>query len=572
MHSGGVQKSAAGAPQLPPTAAFWEEMEMQKKESQELQAKIETFCSLFCPEQMHLAPFLSIEFCGREEELEGILSAMYGHSLSKMPRAKGDEEKEKGAHSTGGAVTDSDNDFMAQAVALSSFFGLGRHFVPAVYAQTKRTRNRRRMSWGAWLPRDEEEWGAVEGVGKEEERHIKQTVLFEVIAALFPDFLCTVLEEGDQRTAFVAKRLAAFLSFHEPESDVKKYLVSHGGRTYFGRSFRNVFMKHYFSFLKECSGTNLSLDDLDEVGSLSSSSVVTIESAGGGEDTTSRRRKTKAVLREWTTAYGLRAHSTPMPSRSCPELNNVAVDTEELSAMERMRAIKLRLSRTEMGTMTQSQPPAFGFDGTKPATRRFYGTGAPFWGGAHNEIHAAAARWKQSWLQNPEEHILPNPSIVLETNSCQKCLFLEAQLAETKAAFQRASRKFVANEEQQYYNEASCYAKQKEILYPFDVSEVNGSSSKKFMPQHFVQPSHGCLMCQDLRQRIKCLEQRLRESYDNCRELTVKLRRSQLPPPPHMCVISSSVNEVKKRDVSTMTELTGQKLDECIGYMILESL
>ncbi|EKF39350.1 hypothetical protein MOQ_000427 [Trypanosoma cruzi marinkellei] len=578
MYGGGVQEEAAGAPPLPQTAAFWEEMEMQKKESQDLQAKIEAFCSLCCPEQMHLAPFLAIEFCGREEELGGILSAMYGHSLSKMFRARDDEEKEKDVHSTGGAAVDdaeahSDNDFMAKAVALSSFFGLGRHFVPAVYAQAKRRRDRRRMAWGAWLPKEgEEKKGAAEGAGKEEERLIQQIVLFEVVTALFPDFLCTVLDENDQRTAFVAKRLAVFLSFHEPESSVKEYLSSHGGRTYLGRSFRNLFMKYYSSFLNEYSGTNLSLDDLDEVSSLSSSSVATVESAGGGEEITSRRRKTKAVLRDWTTAYGLRAHSTPMPSRSCPEVYNVAVDTEELNSMEQMKAMKLRLSRTEMGTMTQSNLPALGFDGTKTATRRFYGTGTPFLGGAHNEIHGAAARWNQNWLQNPEEHILPNPSIVLETNSCQKCVFLEAQLKETKAALQRVSRKFVANEGQQYYNEASCCAQQEQISFPFEVSEVDDSSSKKIMPRHLVQPSHGCPTCQDLRQRIKCLEQRLRESYDNCRELNVKLRRSQLPPPPHMCVISSSVNEKRRRDVSTMTELTGQQLDEFVGYMILEYL
>jgi hypothetical protein len=42
-------------------------------------------------------------------------------------------------------------------------------------------------------------------------------VTAELLAVLFPDFVANVLMDGEQRRAFIARRLTAFLSFHQPE-------------------------------------------------------------------------------------------------------------------------------------------------------------------------------------------------------------------------------------------------------------------------------------------------------------------------------------------------------------------
>ncbi|RNF14409.1 uncharacterized protein Tco025E_05851 [Trypanosoma conorhini] len=583
MPSGGGL-DAAGEPQRPHSAAFWAEMEAQSKKSLELKVKIETFCRRWCPGQTHLVPFLAVEFCGREEELEALLLAMYGHSLAEAPRASGDAAKEEeetpppsvaasvaAATATATAACHSDSSFMKQAVALSSFFGLGRHFVPAVYAQTKHTQDRRRNSWGVWRPKDEQE-GAAGSLEKEEELSIEQTVLFEVLATLFPDFLCEAMEEGNQRTAFLAKRLATFLAFHEPDSSVRKYFASHNNGTDVGNMLRSMFVQHYASLIKEYAVTDLSPDDLDELASPSSSSVVSVESAGGGEDAESRRRRTKTRLRDWAAEYGLSACFPPIPSRSCPELHDVAVDTGELTAAEKMGLVKSRLSRTERGTMTQAQLTNCGVGCFPAATRRLYGVGRPLLGGARNVAHTAATQWRQNWVTDPGEYTPPTSSIVLETSSCQKCRFLEAQLTEAKAALQHVYSMAVANEEKQFDNEASYYAKQEQFLSLAAALGVDGSSLNNTVPLHLLQTFHECVNCKDLRLHIKSLEQKLRESYDNHRELLVKMRRGQLSPPPHLRVILPSVGGMERRSVSTMTELTGEELDTFVGYMFLESL
>ncbi|RNF10353.1 hypothetical protein TraAM80_01713 [Trypanosoma rangeli] len=98
----------------------------------------------------------------------------------------------------------------------------------------------------------------------------------------------------------------------------------------------------------------------------------------------------------------------------------------------------------------------------------------------------------------------------------------------------------LADEEKQFDNEASYYAKEEQCLCLAAASETDDSSSNKPALHHLLQPFHECDMCKDLRPHINSLEPKLRESYDNHCELLNKLHRNQFSPPSHLRIILSS--------------------------------
>ncbi|ORC93600.1 uncharacterized protein TM35_000014770 [Trypanosoma theileri] len=552
-----TEPSTLQGPQMP----FWKRAETRWKQQQALKLKLEVFCRRYCPLQLHLVPLLAAEYNSREEKLNEELFAIYGHSLTELQTAVVEEEKEKEmkmnverGNTQSSSTLCGTGDFvrnpMEQAMALATYFGLDPYYVKAVEKRVRLASIKRNN-----LNKYEEE--------KEEDKEVKiqETVLFEVLATLFPDVLLHVLMESKQRETLVKRRLLSFLSFHEPHdnnnNDNNNSTINTKSLTLYDNDFsemcqifHDAFRKYYGSFLT--------------------------------------RQK---VIED---------HTVLLPFKPLEEQEDVALYTHPFTnEKDPMQHLKQKMYRGDVGTMTDL--PCTQYIGHSPyynnnynnnyyyplssssiavnMSGRIYGTGLPLFGGAHNGVRCDVEQLRRERvLMNPQKSLLPNSSILLDAASCQKCVFLEEQLVQMRAELTRLHCIAIANEEQKYYNEAVKYSLQEKYYsFPNNSSTTNTNTnivdtSVVNISQGIIEPHHKCLMCKELRLTIKQLESKLRESYDNRRELLIKLRQVQLPVSPNVVLISNHKGEKKTRTVSTMTLLKGQQLDEMRGYMILDCL
>ncbi|MDP3767554.1 MAG: hypothetical protein Q8S13_06030, partial [Dehalococcoidia bacterium] len=172
--SGGGAAGASGVPQPTTVPVF------------SFREQLEYLCDRYCPPRAAMIDAALRAYHGREVELISKMHATYGVTNANEYLPPRREVPPSAAESLGGETLERIPPPMKGAAELARHFGLGPHFVPKI----------------------------IEQHGRADDRF----VLFETLAAVFPDAVCRALSDERQKTAFVARRIANFLSFHNPKA------------------------------------------------------------------------------------------------------------------------------------------------------------------------------------------------------------------------------------------------------------------------------------------------------------------------------------------------------------------
>lgn len=552
-------------PRIPRTLTFREQLEY--------------FCDFYCPDRANAINKSLRVYRGREKELfEQLHKAYHVKDVSEyvpdrsrfIVHGSGVQEHNSDDEyliwSADGDKVEMIPDHMRPVAALARHFGLGPQFIPRIMAQHGRDTSD--------VPR----------------------VTFEVLSALFPDAVAQALTVEEQKNAFIAKRVAHFLSFHHPRATdatariMEQYIKA--GRTndvmadllvrFHGPVIRSAPVQAFRADDMVCSTPSALINDDEGKPIVALSPIVTLDSqlvsldriapttAATGSNTSAtfipsetviRRRHFRRHLEDWFRDYGTSRYSRSTPrhlgeqseavshSTSTADLPRQVQDVGVLTKHREIEEMRL-LNLVHRGTLTdpvrfeiRSYLDDLDRQRRSTATRGMFGGGTavnpPTLRELRNERHRDLYGQHSSLHDHSssDRTLVLDPRIFLEDDDCSKCKVLQHQL-ETVTARLHTLRN------QQQFREAL----------------LGGTVQQNQPRQPHTDP--GCVSCDELNRQVRSLSDRLHHMRTHSKiqnDVPIEQPRQR-----------KWVNET--RDATVNTDLDSNQFTDLRTYFLLEGL
>jgi hypothetical protein len=473
-------------------------------------------CDRFCPSKSSLVDRALVAFGGKEAELLVRLHDKYGITSSDEYLPSVDDEPQSemsaAAEAAGTAAAENLPPSLKQAADFARFYGLGPQFVPKIVLE----------------------------VGSSD----PDTVMFELICAVFPDAVEGALADQAQLLSHTSRRVCEFLSYHNPSklSAVPKYM-RHYHTKGLDTALSDLLLWSYGDLLRRVKLRSMKAADLvpaDEA-------LPTLPPSAKLEAAV-RHAEFRRACERWGQHYGSTAarfsRSTPREPGRIGEMADAATTTAGLLAMaskevltnhheaEALRLLGLREVACETDVKHDT---GVSYRSIKDREERGLGIYEPSEAERRRERHVelyGALPPKPLIERDPAsgDVFITNPAIFIDDPACARCMVLETQLVEAQRRLQELRLDAQVRERLRLFDELGAAATEEQMRQqpPNPYNTASHPLPRYLPPSFYNTPSigdsrrsphrqtknsggllHGCEGCQELRGQLNFLSQKL---------------------------------------------------------------